>query len=88
MTLKTSVNLATLAVLGCTILFMYFTWSSKHWIDSVNGAIAVADSRYDDADTRITKLETENTFHWAEAERRLKGIEDKLTSFLDNRGRR
>lgn len=88
MSLKSSINMATATLILMSLLFAYFTWSSKNWVESVNAQITTAEQRYVEVQPRLTKIETENSMRWQETDRRLMGIENKLEKVLSIAGGR
>lgn len=82
MSLKATINMATATLVVMSILFAFFTWSSKSWVEGVNAQILDHEHSITAVQPRLTKIETENTMHWSETERRLSGIEVKLDKVL------
>lgn len=86
MTLKSSINMATATLILMSLLFAYFTWSSKNWVESVNAQITTQEERYVAVQPRLTKIEVENSMHWQETDRRLQTIETKIDRVLNYAG--
>lgn len=86
MTLKTSVNIATLTVLTSTILFGFFTYTGKQWVENVNAAVSENRGINETQSLKIDRLETEGKMRWTDVERRLGGIETKIDRILSVAG--
>lgn len=82
MTLKGSINMATATLIAISLLFAFFTWSSKSWIEGVNAQMLVEERRFTEIQPKIAKIETEGQMHWAEVDRRLAAIESKIDRVL------
>ena len=86
MGLKASINMATATLIVISILFAYFTWSSKTWIENVDAQLVVQEQRFVEIQPRLTKIEVVDGMHWQDTDRRLTGIEGKLDKVLSVAG--
>lgn len=79
MTLRGTMNMASATLLVTTLLFAFFTWTSRKWVDSVDTTLATLGPRVD-------KIETVAAVKWESTDHRLDSIEKKM-DVLIARGR-
>jgi len=88
MTLKGSINLASAILVFTGVLFAFFTFTSKRWIDTIESKIGTQEAAAYNSERRIIKLESEFPLKWMEVDRRLQSIDEKLERMLAKDARR
>ena len=85
MTLRGSINMASAVLILTGILFAYFTFSTKRWIEGIESRINMQESMAQNIAPKIVKIESESSVKWIDMERRLGSIETKLDRILEHR---